>query len=115
MTSDVTIFHNPKCSKSRETLDLLRSKDIEPNIIEYLTNPPTIEELRTLVKQLGSRPAAIVRTKEDIFIEANIDLDNDEAILQFLNKNPRALERPIVVKNGKAAIGRPPENVLAIL
>lgn len=111
----VTIYHNPRCSKSRETLALLQQRGIEVEIIEYLKTPPTTKELQTLVGKLGLPAKNLVRTKEDAFKELTLDLDNEKAVITALTKHPVLLERPIVVTAQRAAIGRPPENVLKIL
>lgn len=111
-----TIWHNPKCSKSRETLALLQSRGFSPRIVEYLKNPPTAAELAAVAKQLGIAPAALVRKGEDVYKSkyAGRTLTDAECI-EAMVKDPVLIERPIVVANGKAAIGRPPERVLAIL
>ena len=113
----VTIYHNPKCSKSRQTLELLREKNITPTIIEYLKNPPTAEKLKEILSQLGIAPRDLMRKKEDAYKElglANSSL-SDEDLIGFMVTHPILIERPIVVANGKAALGRPPEQVLDIL
>ena len=112
----LTIYHNPKCSKSRETLRLLRGRGIEPRVVEYLKTPPTAAELAAIVKQLGIRPEALVRKGEDIYRSryAGKALTDVEWI-DVLVRNPVLIERPIVVAGGRAAIGRPPESVLALL
>jgi arsenate reductase len=115
MPSQTTIFHNPRCTKSRETLELLKQNGVEPAIVEYLKKPPSAEELRGVLAKLHLRPRDIVRTKEPIFSSLGLDLDNDRAVIQALVEHPILLERPIVVRGAKAAIGRPPENVLKIL
>ena len=115
MSDTVTIYHNPRCGKSRETLALIEGKGITPVVVEYLKTPPSAAELTHILALLGKRPAEITRKKEAA--EAGIDpakLD-DAALIAALVANPTALERPIVVTGGKAALGRPPENVLAIL
>ena len=112
-----TIYHNPKCSKSRQTLELLGEKNITPTIIEYLKNPPTAEKLKEILSQLGIAPRDLMRKKEDAYKElglANSSL-SDEDLIGFMVKHPILIERPIVVANGKAALGRPPEQVLDIL
>ncbi len=116
MKITVTMYHNPRCGKSRDTLAILAGKGIEPEIIEYLKTPPTREELRDIVKKLGMKPEQIVRKGEDIFKQkfAGKALSDDQW-LDALVKNPILIERPIVVKGSKAVIGRPPENVLALL
>lgn len=113
----IKIYHNPKCSKSRQTLVLLQEKGVNPEIIEYLKTPPSFKELDTILKTLQKEPLEITRTKEERFKELGLkdkELDRNEMI-QTLIDNPILIERPIVVNGNKAAIGRPPENVLEIL
>lgn len=113
----VTIFHNPRCSKSRETLALLEQKSIQPDIIEYLKTPLSTEQINTLVQQLGfSSVRELMRTKEDIYKELDLKNEHDESVLiAAMQTHPKLIERPIVVNNNKAALGRPPENVLSVL
>lgn len=115
--SQVTIYHNPRCSKSRQTLELLNGQNIDPQIILYLDNPPDDETLRTLLKKLGLGVRGIIRTSESEYKELGLSDENleDEHLIHCLSEHPKLLQRPIVVKDDKAAIGRPPENVLAIL
>ncbi len=111
----ITIYHNPRCSKSRQTLELIRNRGIEPEIVHYLETPPTADELKTILKKLAMAAVDIVREKEAR--EEGIDaraLDENE-LIEALVQHPRAIERPIVVTTLKARIGRPPENVLEIL
>ncbi len=114
----VKIYHNPRCSKSRETLKLLQAQSIEPDIIEYLKTPPSTEELADILDKLGlDDPRDLMRKKEKEYKENNLDdasLSREQLIAAMV-KFPRLIERPIVLANYKAAIGRPPENVLAIL
>ena len=113
----ITIYHNPKCSKSRETLRLLQEQGINLVTIEYLKNPLTVEKLKEILSLLGVSPRDLMRKKEDKFKE--LDLANsklsDEDLIHFMVKHPILIERPIVLANGKAALGRPPEQVLNIL
>jgi arsenate reductase len=111
-----TIYHNPRCGKSRDTLAIIRDHGIEPTIIEYLKTPPTKDELRSIVKKLGLKPEQLVRKGEDVYKEdfAGKSLD-EEQWLEVLAKNPILIERPIVVRGGKAIIGRPPEKVRELL
>ena len=113
----VTIYHNPKCTKSRQTLELLRSRDIEPVIVEYLKDPPDRTTLKKILRMLKMQPRDLMRKQEDIYKEAGLDRKNlsDDALISAMIKHPILIERPIVLANGKAAIGRPPENVLEIL
>lgn len=114
----VTIYHNPRCSKSRETLALLEEKGITPTIIKYLEQTPSVAELETLLKQLGFDSARqMMRTKEAIYKELALGAaDVTEAqLFTAMAENPKLIERPIVVNGEKAALGRPPEQVLDIL
>lgn len=113
----VTIYHNPRCQKSRETLALLEKRGIEPRVVDYLQHPPTVAELRTLLRQLGLSARELLRHKESEYKQAGLDNPalGDEAILRAMVKHPKLIERPIVVSGKKAALGRPPENVLKIL
>jgi arsenate reductase len=115
--NDVTIYHNPRCSKSRETLALLQGRGLSPRVVEYLATPPDEATLRQLLGQLGMRPADLVRQKEAVFDELGLGdkLDDDEALLRAMARHPILIERPIVVSGGRARVGRPPESVLAIL
>ncbi|CBS86264.1 arsenate reductase (glutaredoxin) [Azospirillum lipoferum] len=112
--SDVTIYHNPRCSKSRETLDLLRSRGVEPAVVEYLKTPPSPAELSAILAKLGKGPRDITRAKEAAEAGLPKDLDG-EALIAALSANPSAIERPIVVKGDRARVGRPPESVLDLL
>lgn len=112
-----TIWHNPRCSKSRAALALLEQRSIVPTIVEYLKNPPTQEQLRELVAKLGCRVADIVRTDEPeyrAFIASGGE-PTDAALLELLAREPKLLQRPIVAIGERAVIGRPPERVLEIL
>ncbi len=113
----VTIYHNPKCSKSRQTLELLKENGVTPTIIEYLKTPPTAEKLKKILTRLGIKPRDLMRKKEDAYSVCQLDdmsfSDND--LIEFMVKHPILIERPIVLANGKAKIGRPPEQVLEIL
>lgn len=110
----VTIYHNPRCSKSRATLALLEEKGIQPTVVEYLKTPPGKEEFRTILSKLGMRAADILRAKEAQ--EAGIDPDQaEEALIDAMLANPKVIERPIVVTETAARLGRPPEQVTEIL
>ncbi|ELY3760164.1 arsenate reductase (glutaredoxin) [Cronobacter universalis] len=118
MSRDVTIYHNPRCSKSRETLSLLTERGIEPDVVLYLETPPDAATIKTLVKQLGfSQARELMRTKEDLYKTLNLADPSlsEEALIQAMVDNPKLIERPIVVSHGKARLGRPPEQVLDIL
>jgi arsenate reductase len=113
----VKIYHNPRCAKSRETLRLIETKGITPEIVEYLKTPPSESELKRLIALLGVEPRALLRIKEPEYKNAKLDRPGitDAEIIRAMVKHPKLIERPIVVKGGKAALGRPPENVLKIL
>lgn len=118
MSHAVTIYHNPRCSKSRETLALLNDKGVEPEVVLYLETPPDAATLKSLLKMLGMSSAReLMRQKEDLYKELNLaDSTLSEAdLIKAMIANPKLIERPIVVKNGQARIGRPPESVLEIL
>ncbi len=112
----VTIYHNPRCSKSRATKALLDENNIAHETVLYLENPPTTDDLHGLLKALGLTSARdMMRTGEDIYKELRLDtVDDDEALCVAMSEHPRLIERPIVVKDGVARIGRPPESVLEL-
>ncbi len=113
----VEIYHNPRCSKSRQTLQVLKDSGVEPEIVEYLKTPPDRATLEKILDMLGMEPRDLMRKKEKEYKENNLsdpDLSRDQLIDAML-AYPKLIERPIVIKNGKAAIGRPPEKVLEIL
>ena len=115
--SNVTIFHNPRCSKSRQTLALLEENGVEPAIVKYLETPPSAEELKAVLSKLGISARELLRTKEAEYKEAGLDnqeLSEDEVIARMI-EFPKLIERPIVIKGDAARIGRPPESVLEIL
>ena len=111
------LWHNPRCSKSRQTLQLLREHGHEPEIVEYLKTPPTEEQIREALQLLGLSARDLMRRKESEYKEQGLDDPalSEEALIAAMVKTPKLIERPILFANGKAAIGRPPENVLAIL
>jgi arsenate reductase len=112
--SDGTLYHNPRCSKSRQALAILKASGLEPQIVEYLKTPPNAAELKRLLGQLGLKARDVLRKAEAI--EAGIDPASNEGVLiAGLAAHPEALERPIFVRNGRAVLGRPPEKVLEIL
>lgn len=109
------IYHNPRCSKSRQTLALLTERGIELPVIEYLKTPPTVDALREICRALGRSPAEIVRRKDMAALGLDPDAPrSDEQWLALLAEHPKLIERPIVVYRGRAAIGRPPEAVLTL-
>jgi arsenate reductase len=113
--SEVTIYHNPRCSKSRQTLALLEDRGIEPRVVLYLEHPPSGEELRTLLAQLGMSARDLARTNESTYAELDLRGASDDDLIEAMTNHPILIERPIVQANGKAALGRPPEDVIAIL
>jgi arsenate reductase len=113
--SDYTIYHNPRCSKSRQTLELLRENKIEPKIVEYLQAPLKKGELVALLKKLNKSAKELIRRKEKVIAEDGVDVSTDKAALSAMVSYPILMERPIVVRGNKAEIGRPPENVLSLL
>jgi len=114
---DITIYHNPKCSKSRRTLALIEEAGETPTIVEYLVNPPDVATLRDIISCLGISAKALLRTKEAEFEQLNLGDESvdEQTMLAAMAAHPILIERPIVVANGKAVIGRPPENVKALL
>lgn len=113
----VSIYHNPRCSKSRQTLQLLQDRDTQPQIIEYLKTPPDAATLENLLDMLGLEPRELMRKKEKEYKESGADdpaLSRSE-LIALMVRHPKLIERPIVVSNGKAALGRPPEQILDIL
>ncbi|QIL88646.1 arsenate reductase (glutaredoxin) [Microbulbifer harenosus] len=112
-----TIYHNPRCSKSRQTLQLLQDNQIEPEVVLYLETPPDADTLKTLLKKLGIRARDLLRKGEDAYKELNLGDTSlgDDALIAAMAANPKLIERPIVVKGNTAVLGRPPENVLELI
>jgi len=113
----LTIYHNPRCSKSRQTLQLLHERGLQPTVVEYLKTPPDTSTLSGLLKLLDMTPRDLMRKGEKVYKElglADAALSEDQ-LVQAMADNPILIERPIVVKDGRAALGRPPESVLAIV
>lgn len=118
MSNDsVTIYHNPRCTKSRQTLQLLNDQGFEPEVVKYLDTPPDADTLKRILKQLGLAPRELMRRKEPLYKELALDNSSltDDELIQAMIDNPKLIERPIVVAGSKAALGRPPENVMDIL
>ena len=113
----VKIYHNPRCSKSRQTLHLLQERGINPEIVEYLKSPPSAADLTTILGLLGIAPRALMRRGESVYKEKGLSDPglSDSALIAAMAANPKLIERPIVLAGGKAALGRPPEAVLDIL
>jgi arsenate reductase len=113
---NIKIWHNPRCSKSRASFALLEEKNIEAEVIKYLDTPPTEDELKALLVMLGMQPRELMRTKEDIYKELNLkDEDDNATLIQAMVNHPKLIERPIIIKDDKAVIGRPIENVVELL
>ena len=113
----VRIYHNPRCSKSRQTLKLIQDAGVEPEIVEYLNTPPSTRELGQLLKKLGMEPRELMRKGEAVYKELGLakrELSRKEAI-DLMHEHPKLIERPIVVKGDRAVLGRPPENVSELL
>ena len=112
-----TLYHNPRCSKSREALALLQANGCEPDIVLYIDTPPTAKQLKALVATLGITARQLIRKTEDAYKELNLADEklSEAALIKAMAANPKLIERPIFTNNGKAIVGRPPENVLAIL
>ena len=117
MTKQATIYHNPRCSKSRQTLALLEENGVKPEIVLYLETPPSKEEIRDILNKLSMQPRQLMRIKEDLYKENKLSDKSlsDDQLIDAMVKFPKVIERPIVLANNKAAVGRPPENVLDIL
>lgn len=113
----LTIFHNPRCSKSREALRLIQAQGLEPRVIRYLDEPPDAATIEAVLAMLGVEPRALMRTKEAEYAALGLDDPSlsRESLIAAMVAHPRLIERPVVVKDGTAIIGRPPERVLSIL
>jgi len=113
---NVTIWHNPRCGKSRDSFKLLEERGIEAEVVKYLDTPPNKEEIKDVLKMLGVSAREMMRTKEAIYKELDLKNEEDEEkLIEAMAANPKLIERPIVIKDGKAAIGRPIEKVIEIL
>ena len=114
--ANVTIWHNPRCSKSRNAATLLEEQGIEAKVVKYLDTPPSKEELVEMLKMLGITARELMRTKEAVYKELNLKEETDEdKLIEAMVENPKLIERPIVIKDGKAAIGRPIERIVELL
>ena len=114
--STVKIYHNPRCSKSRQTLEIIHQQGLKPEIIKYLETPPTVKEIELVLSMLKLEPKQLMRKNEteykQFFTEESLNRDQ---LIELMHKYPKVIERPIVLSNNKAVIGRPPESVLDIL
>ncbi|QSX32004.1 arsenate reductase (glutaredoxin) [Shewanella avicenniae] len=115
--TDVTLFHNPRCSKSRETLALLEQRGVQVSVVEYLKQPPSAAKIEWLLKQLNISARQLMRTKEAEYQEQNLADERltEAQLIEAMVATPKLIERPIAINGDQVAIGRPPENVLAIL
>ncbi|MDX5371330.1 MAG: arsenate reductase (glutaredoxin) [Pseudomonadaceae bacterium] len=115
--TDLTLYHNPRCSKSRSALELLEARGLAPQVVRYLETPPSAAELRELLNKLGIAPRALLRSGEDEYKALNLADQNlsDEHLIAAMVAHPRLIERPILVAGERAVIGRPPEKVLELL
>ena len=113
----LSIFHNPRCSKSRKTLEIIEINDVEVKVILYLQDPPSVSELKLLLEKLGMKASELVRKRESIIKELDIDLSSisDDDLISIMAEHPILIERPIVFNESSAIIGRPPENVEELL
>ena len=117
MADNIKIYHNPNCSKCRQTMELLNNKGIQPDVIEYLSSPPNKTELKNILNMLGLEPRQLMRKGESEYKDNNLNDKNlsTDQLIEAMVKYPKLIERPIVINNGKAAIGRPPTQVLDIV
>ncbi len=115
--SSITIYHNPRCSKSRQTLALLEEKGVAPQVVRYLETPPDAKELKALLTKLGVAPRDLLRKGEEAYKSLGLSDSSlsDEALIDAMIAHPKLIERPIVVKGDRAVLGRPPENALTLL
>lgn len=114
--SDIKIWHNPRCSKSRDAFKLLEERRIEVEVVKYLENVPTKEEIQELLKMLGMDARGLMRTKEAVYKELNLKAEHsEEALIEAMVSNPKLIERPIVIRGNNAVIGRPIENVVELI
>lgn len=113
--SEFVIYHNPRCSKSRQTLAILEQAGIEPTIIEYLKEVPTVESLKEILVKLNIPALELVRSKEAEYKQLELKDKSETELLAAMHQYPKLIERPVVVCGAKAVIGRPPENVLALM
>ena len=115
--SDFIIYHNPRCSKSRQTLEILNRQEVSTEVVLYLENPPSTEEVASILQKLGLDPRDVIRKGEEEYKRLNLKDQSltENELIAFMSENPKLIERPIVIKGNKAVIGRPPENVLSII
>lgn len=113
---EITIWHNPKCSKSREAMEILQDNNCEAEVVKYLEEKPDAKKIKAILKMLGITPRELMRTKEDIYKELNLkDETDEEALIEAMAKHPKLIERPIIIKGERAIIGRPTERIAEFL
>ena len=113
---NIQIWHNPKCSKSRAAMELLENKNIDANVVKYLEQTPTKEQIKDVLKKLRISAKELLRTSEDVYKELNLNqIDDEETLIDFMVKNPILIERPIIIKGDKAVIARPIENLSELI
>ncbi len=113
---EVKIWHNPKCSKSREAMEILQENKCEAKIIKYLEEKPDVKKIKAILKMLDIAPRELMRTKEDIYKELNLQNElDDDALIRAMAKHPKLIERPIIIKGDRAIIGRPVEKIAEFL
>ncbi len=116
MAEEIVIWHNPRCSKSREALKLLEAEGVEPKVVKYLEETPSEEEIRAVLKMLGIGARDLMRTKEAIYRELGLkEVEDEDALIRAMAEHPKLIERPVVIKDGKAVLGRPPEKVVELV
>lgn len=113
---EITIWHNPKCSKSREAMEIVQKSNCSAEVVKYLEEKPDAKKIKAVLKMLGITPRELMRTKEDIYKELNLlEKKSDEALIEAMAKHPKLIERPIIIKGDKAIIGRPTERIAEFL
>lgn len=113
---EIKIWHNPKCSKSREAMEILQENKCEAEVVKYLEEKPDVKKIKAILKMLGIAPKELMRTKEDIYKELKLmDETDDEALIEAMAHNPKLIERPIIIKGDRAIIGRPAEKIAEFL
>ena len=114
--ANVTIWHNPRCSKSRNAVALLEEQGIEAEVVKYLDTPPSKDEIKAVLKMLGMSARELMRTKETLYKELGLkDVTDEEELIDAMVQNPKLIERPVVIKEGRATVGRPIENIMELL
>jgi len=114
--NNITIWHNPRCSKSREALNLIESRGVEATVVKYLETEPNAAQIRELLEKLGIGARELMRTKEDVYKALNLKaVEDEEALIAAMVEHPKLIERPIVISGTRAVIGRPPQKILELL